>query len=150
VERERPVHLLGFAYGATRTSALEGMRRFFGALGIEPSSVVGASATMFRFPDGSFFGVAAPDEPEDAGATGASGRIDGDASSGPDDRRIIGFRVLELEAACAALEAAGFPIIDAHENELSRYAHVEGPDGRLYELVELLPPASAAGTGSGR
>lgn len=125
----------GFAYGATRTFATDGMRRFFAALGIEPSPVQGATAEMFRFPDGSFFGVVEPDDP-DPGVDPAAGTVD--------DRRIIGFRVAELTAACAALEAAGFPILDAHANELSRYAHVEGPDGRLYELVELRSPAGGS------
>lgn len=127
----------GFAYGATRTFATEGMRRFFAALGVEPSPVVGATATMYRFADGSFFGVVEPDGPDDPAAEAPGGAVD--------DRRIVGFRVTDLAVARAALEAAGFPVIDAHENELSRYGHVEGPDGRLYELVELLGDAAGPG-----
>ncbi len=86
-------------------------------LGLEPPAVDGASADMFRLPDGSTFAVSGP-------------REIGETS------RTVGFEVAELDEAIAELRAAGVETDGIAENSEFRYTHFRPPDGELYELVE--------------
>jgi catechol 2,3-dioxygenase-like lactoylglutathione lyase family enzyme len=112
------MEILGLVFAGTSTDERTAMARFLAdTLGLRRVEVAGAEADMFALPDGSHFAVA---DPHGMGETSRS----------------IGFRVDDLDAAIAAIAAAGGETGEVAENDLGRYAHFRAPDGNLYELVE--------------
>ena len=88
-------------------------------LGLAAGDPAGMDVELFTLPDGSTFAVTSPDAPDDT-------------------ERTIGFLVDDLDAAVAALQAAGALADDEiSSSDTQRYVHFRGPDGHLYELVEL-------------
>jgi glyoxylase I family protein len=114
------VKVTGLVFVGTRTGAQATMARFVReVLGFAPAHISGIDADLFELPDGSTFVVAA-----------------GDASNG---ERTVGFRVEDLDAAIIELRAADVEVDNTiSANERFRYVHFRAPDGRLYELVEVL------------
>jgi glyoxylase I family protein len=89
-------------------------------LGFAPADVSGIDADLFELPDRSTFVVADADE--------------------ADGERTVGFRVEDLDAAIVELRAADVAVDNTiAANERFRYVHFRAPDGRLYELIEVLP-----------
>jgi glyoxylase I family protein len=115
------VKVTGLVFVGTRTGARATMARFVReVLGFAPAHMSGIDADLFELPDGSTFVVAAA----------------GDASNG---ERTVGFRVEDLDAAIIELRAADVEVDNTiSTNERFRYVHFRAPDGRLYELVEIL------------
>ena len=109
----------GLVFVGTRTAHREETARFAReVLGLSPVTGHGMDAEVFALPDGSSFAVTSPDGPDD-------------------EQRTVGFKVADLDEALAELRAAGVETDDeVAEGEHQRYAHFQGPDGRLYELVQ--------------
>jgi catechol 2,3-dioxygenase-like lactoylglutathione lyase family enzyme len=112
------VRVDGLTFVGTRTVARDAMTRFVqDVLGLVPTDPLGIDADLFELPDGSVFAIAPTDEP-----TG---------------ERTVGFRVDDLDIACAELRAANIEVdTTIAANERFRYVHFRAPDGKLYELVE--------------
>ncbi len=90
--------------------------------------MVAAGYTLFMLPNGTMLDLFAPQAVPDYGFN--------------DGGVIFGFRVYDIEAASAAVEAAGYELL----GEITRldlmemayaYRHFRGPDGRVYGLNEL-------------
>ena len=112
------MEILGLIFAGSATDRRPELARFArDVLGLQPVEVDGASADMFRLPDGSTFAISGPRE---LGETS----------------RTIGFEVADLDEAVATLRAAGVEVGQPTENAAFRYAHFRPPDGQLYELVE--------------
>ena len=114
------MRITGITFVGTRTDARPAMADFLReVLGLSPAAPTpGMDADVFDLPDGSSFAVA-PGVPP-----------------GEDDRT-VGFSVDDLDAARAALDAAGIWTDDEISvNDRFRYLHFRGPDGQLYELIE--------------
>ena len=114
------MRVLGLVFVGTRTSRPEATTSFArDLLGLSPRHVEGSDAVFFDLPDGATLAVQpAGDEPEE---------------------RTVGLLVEDVRAAVAELRAAGVDVGEVAEAAPYRYAHLRGPDGRLYELVERLP-----------
>jgi catechol 2,3-dioxygenase-like lactoylglutathione lyase family enzyme len=112
------MRILGLIYAGTATGERAAMASFVeSTLGLRRVEIGWTDSDMFALPDGSHFGVADPRE---------LGNTD----------RTIGFRVANLDEACADLGAAGIELDEPVENDRYRYVHFRAPDGKLYELVE--------------
>jgi catechol 2,3-dioxygenase-like lactoylglutathione lyase family enzyme len=111
----------GIVFAGTATSARAEMSAFAAdVLGLTPAVVAGVEADLFDLPDGSSFAVAAPD------------------GMGPTERS-LGFLVDDIALAAAELRAAGVEVDpEIADNERHRYLHFRAPDGKLYELVEVI------------
>lgn len=113
------VEIRGIGFVGSHTDAHEEMSSFLGdVLGLRPIAVDGVGATLFTTTNGDVLAVARPDE-EDGAA-----------------ERTIGLIVDDVDAAAAALHAAGIETDGITENARWRYTHFRAPDGKLYELVE--------------
>jgi glyoxylase I family protein len=114
------VKVTGLVFVGTRTRARVTMARFVrDVLGLAPTDVSGIDADLFELPDGSTFAVATADE--------------------PNGERTVGFQVQDLDSAIIELRAADVEVDNTiAANERFRYVHFRAPDGRLYELVEVL------------
>ncbi len=114
------MNIEGLVFVGTRTDERQEMARFVqDVLGLRPTTGHGFDAEVFDLPDGSSFVVTSPEVPADLGRT-------------------VGFKVADLDAACAELRAAGVETDEVSEGALQRYVHFRAPDGRLYELVQDL------------
>jgi catechol 2,3-dioxygenase-like lactoylglutathione lyase family enzyme len=112
------MRILGLIFAGSATEQRPELARFVAdVLGLEQVAVDGASADMFRLPDGSTFAVSGPRE---LGETS----------------RTVGFEVADLDEAVAELRTAGVETDGIAENSEFRYTHFRPPDGELYELVE--------------
>ena len=110
------VEVRGLVFVGTRTPAAAGMSAFVqDVLGLVPRT--GEAGAFFDLPDGSTFAVQATEGLDPA-------------------ERTVGLLVDDLEAAVAALQAAGVATDDVAETEVQRYVHFRAPDGQLYELVQ--------------
>lgn len=56
---------------------------------------------------------------------------------------VVNWRVVDLEAFCARLEAAGVPVEKREDYDYGRFAWIRDPEGRR---VELYQPLQAPGT----
>jgi predicted enzyme related to lactoylglutathione lyase len=58
---------------------------------------------------------------------------------------VAGFEVDDIDAAAAALEGAGVPLIGTivRGGKGSRWLHFRGPDGHVYELLQSAPDGAA-------
>jgi catechol 2,3-dioxygenase-like lactoylglutathione lyase family enzyme len=114
------VRVTGLTFVGTRTSSRETMTRFVReVLGFATADVSGIDADLFELSDGSTFAVAVADEKNGG--------------------RTVGFMADDLDAAIVELRAADVEVDDTiAANERVRYVHFRAPDGRLYELVEVL------------
>jgi catechol 2,3-dioxygenase-like lactoylglutathione lyase family enzyme len=112
------MHVRGITFVGTRTTARAEMAEFVqDVLGLQP--VAGDEAEVFALPDGSSFAVTSPDD------------------DGPE--RTVGFLVDDVTAAAAELASAGIAIDDEiSSGPTLRYLHFRAPDGKLYELVEVI------------
>jgi catechol 2,3-dioxygenase-like lactoylglutathione lyase family enzyme len=116
------MQITGLTFVGTRTREQQAMSIFVrDVLGLAPEPVEGSAAAFFRLPDGSSFAVSGPDEDEV-------------------QERTVGFLVGDVDAAAAELRAAGVETDEVDQAGRYRYVHFRGPDGRLYELVQLLHP----------
>lgn len=108
----------GLVFVGTRTPAAAAMSTFVrDVLGLAPRDGDSDGAAYFGLPDGSSFAVQATEGPEPA-------------------ERTVGLLVDDLDAAAAALQAAGVPTDVVAEDDVSRWTHFRAPDGALYELVQ--------------
>jgi glyoxylase I family protein len=87
-------------------------------LGFATADVSGIDADLFELPDGSTFALAVADE--------------------TNGERTVGFTADDLDAAIVELKADVEVDDTIAANERVRYVHFRAPDGRLYELVEVL------------
>jgi hypothetical protein len=119
------MRILGLVFAGSATPQHATMSAFLGdVLGLPRLSGAGSGAAMFGLPDGSRLAVAEEREP----GTGTS--------------RTIGLEVADVAAAARELAAAGLDVGDVQANDDYRYVHLVAPDGRLWELVERIDPAS--------
>lgn len=115
------MRILGLVFAGSSTDRRAEMTSFLSrTLGLQRAEADGVEADLFVLPDGSSFAVASP---------GGMGETE----------RSLGFLVDDLDAAIAALRAAGTPVGPVAHNARERYAHFRAPDGQLYELVERAP-----------
>ena len=117
------MRIRGLVFVGTHTRAQGAMSVFVrDVLGLTPAEVSGTDAKVFDVPDGSTFIVAALTAEDDEV-----------------EERTVGFLVEDLDTAVAELRAADVEVDDdIASNERFRYVHFRAPDGRLYELVELV------------
>jgi catechol 2,3-dioxygenase-like lactoylglutathione lyase family enzyme len=114
------VRVTGLGFVGTRTGSRATMTRFMrDVLGLASIEQSGIEADLFELPDGATFAVAPTDE-----QTG---------------ERTVGFMVDDLDGAANELRAAGVEVDDTiGVNDRFRYVHFRAPDGKLYELVEVV------------
>jgi glyoxylase I family protein len=117
------VGVRGLVFVGTRTPAAAAMTAFArDVLGLVPrggddGAEDDSGAAYFDLPDGSGFAVQLTPHPEPA-------------------ERTVGFLVDDLDAAMAALHAAGVVTDDVDGTDTQRWVHFRAPDGQLYELVQ--------------
>jgi predicted enzyme related to lactoylglutathione lyase len=121
------MRILGISWLGTRTEDVGAMVRFFkDVLGLTPAIDEEAFA-VFRLPDGDVIEVFGADDPYHQ-----------HFDTGP----VAGFRVDDVAAAQAEMEAAGIEFFGPPERSDDGYAwsHFRAPDGNVYELMSR-PPA---------
>jgi catechol 2,3-dioxygenase-like lactoylglutathione lyase family enzyme len=116
----------GITFAGVRTRALEPMRSFLGnVLGLELKHDQ-PGFLAFRAPNDDRFEVFAPDFPNHEHFT-----------TGP----VVGFEVEDIEAAVERLKGSGIKFLSpiCGTPDRTQWAHFEGPDGNVYEVVKHLP-----------
>jgi catechol 2,3-dioxygenase-like lactoylglutathione lyase family enzyme len=114
------MEILGLSFAGSATDKPDEMSAFVEeTLGLRKVEVGGVPANMYELADGAYFAVAGP-------------------RGGGDTSRTIGFRVANVDEAVEELQRAGIETTEPNENDIARYAHFTAPDGKLYELVQVL------------
>jgi predicted enzyme related to lactoylglutathione lyase len=116
------VRVTGLAWVGTRTAKHREMVAFLkGVFGLTPS-IDESGFAVFRLPNGDTVEVFADDDP-----------YHGHFTTGP----VVGFRVDDIAAAQAEMEAAGIEFYGPPESAPDGYAwsHFRAPDGNVYEIT---------------
>lgn len=111
----------GLGWLGIRTGRFEETARFFSeVMGLEGTRS-GRDVVGFAFPDGTALEVWRPED-----------EFHSFFGAGP----AVGFRVDDVEAARAEMEAAGVEFLGpVQRTEGAAWGHVRGPDGNVYEII---------------